>query len=258
MKIGLMVLTGVVMGSISLQASVATLTVTGWGTGVAGNSNISPYTGNYVDPNSIATNGIKLYCDDAADPSKGIGSTYNVTETSLLSVNSTDSRFYGLAANRTDSWAPWNDQVTLPTGTTLYEELAWLYQQMTDTTNGTILTDIQNAAWDLTNTASEFGDQTTAAALWIKEANLDAISQSAGSFNDGSGNGSVTLSTAVYANWYVIDGATGVSGSWQEFLSDSTLNHTGGQGGTPEPATFGLLAGALLAGGVYGRRKAKK
>jgi hypothetical protein len=251
MRIGL-ILIGALAGSLSLQASVATLTVTSFGSDTATNSSvlISPYTGNYVDPNSVATNGIKLYCDDSADASQGVGSKYDVTETSITSANATNSRFFGLGA-RSD-WAG----TALPTGTTLYEELAWLFQQMTDTANNTVLTDIQDAAWDLTNTTQAFSDHTAAADAWIKEANLYAVSNSktGTSFNDGSGT-SVTLSTAVYANWYVIDGTAGVSGSWQEFLSNSTLNNGGGQGGTPEPATFGLLGGALLIGGIYGKRR---
>jgi hypothetical protein len=260
-------LAGLLCAGVSLQAAT-TLSITNDGTN--GNAVISPYTGTLIEGSNTIT-GVKLFCDDALDYSPTAPSTaYNVVVSSITgSLSST--RFGSAAAAGTSSGIT-PSGFTMPTGTTLYDELAWIYTQMMATSVLSSQEALQVAAWSLTAPETNWlspakgvagiSGVDSAAQGWLTT--LKGLTLTTMQVN-GSGYTGVTFS-----NWDVIDDtsaagkATGGGGpscntgaGCQEFLA-----YTGGTGivttntaGTPEPATFGLFGSALLFGAMVARRR---
>src|SRR5581483_2872525 len=101
---------------------------------------MSPYTG-ALGPNANGTGGtsVQLFCDDFSDDSNyGTGWQVNVTTVDSADLSKTR---YGSA----------NANPAFPSGTTLYEEIAWLFTQ--SAAPGQTLANqdaIQEAVWDMT------------------------------------------------------------------------------------------------------------
>ncbi|HVW08179.1 MAG TPA: PEP-CTERM sorting domain-containing protein [Bryobacteraceae bacterium] len=248
------------------------------------------YDGSYaISPYSGTVNGtsVNLYCDDFNDTINFGQQNISVYSTALNADSSTLSAQtrYG-AANPSSTYTD--------SGSTLYEEMAWLATQMqyTGSTNDKA---IQEAIWQLTdapggssapnnsrynNGSASSGDDGTAqsAAKWIQDAQsyIDGFNATTGTSSWGYANHYANLDVS---DWYIItsvnsagctvgnDGPKGCSGSTtQEFLAYSTgglSTSTGNQNpppppGVPEPATFGLIGSGLVAGALVRRRKACK
>jgi hypothetical protein len=235
---GIITLIGALAACASLQASnivyLSSSTPSGFTAG--------PYSGTL---NGI---GIELFCDDAVDNAP-IGGSWTVDVTSIAGATS-NTRFGEQTTNVAGA--------TLPTGTALYEELAWLYTQLANTTpNSSYALGVQTAAWDLTSTDDP--NDGADAKIWMAAAQAD--------YNKTSGIPAVTVDSTIvtivdptYSNWMIltppagINDPTGGSGN-QEFLSYYDSTGSGGHSPTPEPATFGLAGVGLLAGGLFGRRR---
>jgi hypothetical protein len=272
-RIGIIVVAGALLGCASLEASYTQYTLY-----LPSNTP----TGNYPGPYTAALetlggpdtgNNIQLFCDDAAD-SAIVGSNWTVYSTVLSAIYtgsnaSLDNTRYGA-----DTTGPGDASVfsgaslTPPTGTQLYEELAWLFTQLAEAPvcanpcqPGTIAQGLQDAAWDLTSSNGPQNDNTDAV-IWLKAAAAD--------YNKTSGISAVSVdSTSVsiyvpnYADWNVATppGAVGLNsgGGTQEFLYFSTgSNYYNGPTPTPEPGTIGLLGGGLLVLGLLRRRGTKR
>lgn len=218
---------------------------------------ISPYSGT-VDGTSVS-----LYCDDFND-------TINFGQQNI-SVYSTGLNADSATLSAQTRYGADNPNASYASGTTLYEEMAWLATQMqyTGSTNDKA---IQEAIWQLTdapggataptyshnnNGSAGSGDTGTAqsAAKWI----ADAQNYIAG-FNTTTGTSSWGYSShyanLVVSDWYIItavnsagctvgshgatgcdpDGTAGTGSTTQEFLAYSPAGlstSTGGQ--TPPP-----------------------
>jgi hypothetical protein len=275
MKMRLVGVASLLFVAFSMQAST-TLTMTGYGSGLSDNGVlISPYTGN-LSVAGTSYNGINLYCDDAIDAAGSKNAAYTVNVTTLTSGNLSDTRFgtntsATISGNSPQGKGPTELAAagfsTPPVGTALYEDLAWLYTQMMQTSNNTQLTGLQEAAWDLTSNSGPQG-QSSAAEQWL--ALLKTLDTSTLQTKTGTLNG-VNYIGATFGDWLIIDD-TSAAGQYkgggtsscntgdgcQEFLayfSGGSGTVGGGSGGTPEPATFGLFGSALLFGIVYARRR---
>jgi hypothetical protein len=153
MKTRLILLSGVLAACASLQAATSyTLDFnqqnSGLTTDPSGGWQISPYSGiiggTYL--NGVYQSGgtsVKLYCDDFVDNVTYGAQNLPVYVTALTATGATlvdDTRYGDKNANS-----------TYPAGTALYEEMAWLATQMSDSgisTNNEIA--IQEAIWKLT------------------------------------------------------------------------------------------------------------
>lgn len=270
------------------QASVTETGVNGQKT-ENGSYYISPYTGtisSYSSSAGSANNGtetigngsVTLYCDDFNNDFSVGETATNENITAVVGAASYANTRFGSLTTASNNSA--NDggpaSYAVPTATALYEQLAWLYNELANATgNTTQMEAIQQAAFDITdpttvNSATGSGDNSTIksdASAWVTLAKTD---YSAGTLS-GTAQG-VALTTTNYANWFIVDSsststcnantcasaagnASETQGS-QEFLVYDGLV-SGGQvvQPTPEPATFGLMGIALLIGGYAGRRK---
>jgi hypothetical protein len=243
---------------------------------------ISPYTGTVNDST------VKLYCDDFNDNITWGQQNISVYSTALTATTNTafqqDTR-YGV--NNAS-----NAGLGYPSGTQLYEEMAWLATQMQNTT-GTHATGndiaIQEAIWALTNNSTvndglsphtystagtgTFGDN------GVQQSYLQWITDASSNYNKTGVTGYTDLTIG---NWYIItavasagctygsEGTLGCSGAGgtgagthgtgtvtQEFLAYSAnpIATSGGSNSTPEPASFLLIGSGLLVGGLFSRRR---
>ena len=226
---------------------------------------ISPYTG------TITTNGnqqsITLFCDDFHDEiTPGQSYTVNVTATNASTTNPLVNATAGSMANTRDGSA--NEAAGMPTGTTLYEELAWLTTQMMSS-GQTIGNEeaIQEAMWVMTddpnNAASPTSSPTASGATqtymqWMGDAAYEVTGGAQGSLTAGS------YLTPNYSNWLVlsVSGEGGQelgTGGVQELLAfNGPMSITSQNSSTPEPASFILLGSGLLIGAAIGRRRMGK
>ncbi len=280
MKTKLILISGVLLGASLQAATTYTLNfpssngytnVDGKYNGSSSNNiEIGPYTGGTINSQSM-TNG--LICDDFVDSS--ITGNQTVYQTNVASsAVAADTRF---GTTNPGGYGA---------GTQLYEEMAWLGQQMIQTGESTANIDaIQEAIWVMTYNGSlgttwapngSGTDITSTGATysysqWITDAEAD--------YNK---TGVAGFSNLQASDWFVVTDITaagctsGTSGStgcstlgtagtgnqYQEYL---TYNNNGGlpfgggsQVGTPEPASFFLIGSGLLAGGLFGRRRMKQ
>jgi hypothetical protein len=203
--------------------------------------------------------GVQLYCDDAIDTAP-IGGSWTVDVTSI--ANSTSNTRFGEAT--TNDWASTSDfpagttQAQLPTGIALYQELAWLFTQLATQTNPTIKQGIQDAAWDLTSTGGPT-DDVADAKIWIAAA-VNDYNKTSGIAPVSVDGTSVTVINPAYSNWLILTDPDSVNkptgGGNQEFLAYYNTSSPGDPpSAAPEPASFGLLGGGLLAFGTFATRK---
>ncbi len=164
---------------------------------------------------------------------------------------------------------PSQDGIALPTGTNIYQEVAWLMTQATHYTSGagagTTEDAIQDAIWNLTEgnapTNSNYHSSVSGSYnsslnpyLWATlAANATNLNSSVNLTYTTANAGSITLYAANYSTWEVIDqtsglGAVGTNGQYQELLTQVSA--------APEPGTFALLGGVLAAVAFRKRRKA--
>lgn len=232
----------------------------------------SPYTG------TLSGTAVQLFCDDAVDNAT-IGSSWSVYSTSLAASNSNtrfgeDSTAPGYATAFTDAGVP------APTGTTLYDELAWLFTQLVNnSSNSTIVTSIQNAAWDLTSATCETDAQGTCTGSGnpqLATNTLVWIAAAANDWNKTSGIAALSVDGTTasivnpnYSDWMIltapaaVNDPTGGSGQ-QEMLAyytstgDGATSQTQTQSATPEPATFCLFGLAFCGLAIYNRKRLAK
>lgn len=227
---------------------------------------VSPYTGTL---GSSTTNpqtnnpSVELFCDDFADHST-VNTSWSVNETlvSATGTGTADDRFSTTSGAPNSNNPTYNNATNYPTATTLYEQMAWLFTQMSDTgiSQGD-RDDIQEAVWEMTGTsgstptATQSG-ATKSAAQWISLAQTYY-------------NASLSTDTSAgyldpnYNLWYVVtdtaNATTKTTGTGnQEFLAYAGSSLTSVPtvvSSTPEPATFGLLGSALLFGAMLARRR---
>jgi hypothetical protein len=268
------------------QASVTETGVNGQKT-ENGSYYISPYTGtisSYSSSAGNANNGtenigngsVTLYCDDFNNDFSVGETATNENITAVVGAASyANTRFGGLTTVDVNTSDGGPGSYTVPTATALYEQLAWLYNELANATgNTTQMEAIQQAAFDIddpttVNSATGSGDSSTIksdASAWVTLAKTD---YSAGTLS-GTAQG-VALTTTNYANWFIVDssststcnantcasaaGNSSETQGSQEFLVYNGLVSGGQTVTTPEPATFGLMGIALLIGGYAGRRK---
>ncbi len=203
--------------------------------------------------------GVQLFCDDAIDTAP-IGGSWTVDVTSI--ANSTSNTRFGEAT--TNNWTstsyfpPGTTQAQLPTGAMLYQELAWLFTQLATQTNPTIKQGIQDAAWDLTSTGAP-SDDLADAKIWIAAA-VNDYSKTSGISPISVDGTSVVIVNPAYGNWMILTDVNSINkptgGGNQEFLAYyNTTNPGDPPSAAPEPASFGLLGGGLLAFGTFATRK---
>ena len=276
------------------QASVTETGVNGAET-PNGSYYISPYTGtiaSYSSGAGSANNGsdaigngsVTLYCDDFNNDFSINETVTNENITAVAGAASySNTRFGGLTTasnNSANDGGPASYSLggtALPDATVLYEQLAWLYNEMQNAAGNSVeLQALQQAAFDIddpTTVNSADGSATagsqlttlkTDASAWVTLAKSD---YSAATLS-GSANG-VALTTTTYADWFIVDssststctantcasaaGNSSETQGAQEFLVyDGPVKNLSA---TPEPATFGLMGIALLIGGYSGRRK---
>jgi len=274
MKAGILALFGVVVATISLQASnpcpsggATCIAIANGNNAVTGTAvtlttqtetvDLSPYTGTlYQTVSGVTTSSsLTLYCDD-------LNNTFPTGTDENVNVSSVTG---SLANARFDTQNPTgasgnlpNTTVPIPTGTTLYEEEAWLFTQIMNLPTGTgsiaNMTALTEAAWELTSNNLTTAEETNANP-WLTAA-YNAVT---GAGTNGSSVNSVTLHSATYADWFIMtdpNSANNDSSSGnQEFLAYSSGTAMTNQASTPEPATFWLLGSALLLGGAFLRRR---
>jgi hypothetical protein len=220
---------------------------------------ISPYGGAIgANQSGAGDAAAMLFCDDYSDDTYwGTGWQVNVTNV-------------GSAAAANSSTNPWQDtrfgsanaNTAFPTGTSLYEEMAWLFTQSTAPGQSALNQDaIGEAVWYMTDptgtpkaTASNTGGNLTY---------LQWISDAEAYYNKSAAQTPAQFMTVNYNDWYVLTdpaaaGNTGGTGL-QEILAyntSTTPDLTFGTA-TPEPDSMLLLGGGLLAAGLWGRRKRK-
>lgn len=261
------------------SAGTATLNFTdvthpGTSTSLSDNSNpnavseyIGPYTGNVN-----GTQAISLYCDDLND-NIGFPSTSTVNVTYLIGGDTRDSlsttRFAtGNSAASITVADHGNATVAMPTGTTLYEELVWLFTQLGTAAaagNTTLEKTIQEAAWTMTTPAGHTGDlindNANAAADWIWLATQDYALTNVTSVTVGSGAGQYvqTIVTPNYNSWFILDSSAAALNYGETAGQQELLAYNGNQVPTltPEPptSTFGFLGCGLLVAGILARRR---
>ncbi|MEP6715940.1 MAG: PEP-CTERM sorting domain-containing protein [Terriglobia bacterium] len=212
------------------------------------NTYLSPYSGaTGTSADESLDTPVKLFCDDFADHVTW-GSSWTANLTAVNAADLSNTR-YGSANNNT----------TYPTGTTLYEEMAWLFTQQTAPGQTPANVDqIQEAVWIMTGAP---GTTPTGAGV----ANINNWITAAQSYYLSDANQTPsTYEVADYSRWTVVTDTesagkpTGFGN--QEFLSYATSGgFTGnGPGRVPEPASFLLFGGGLLGIGLLRRRKPGK
>jgi len=224
---------------------------------------LSPYTGTLSQTVGATTtsSAITLYCDDLNNLIS-TGQQYNMNVTRLTPGASLANTQFDTANPAGSSGNLPGTSIPIPTGTTLYDEEAWLYTQMMDLSGGNLssanITALQEAAWELTSNNLTSAEENNANAWLTAAYNAVVNNQTAGSVNG------IAFQAASYSAWYVYtDPASADDASstgYQEFLAYS--GGGGGQGvitnglGTPEPSTFWLFGIALVAGAFLTRGKA--
>lgn len=209
-----------------------------------GSEPISPYAG------SLGGQAVTLFCDDFND-SVSIPATYQVNVTDVNSTNLSLTRFGST-----------NYNPAYPTGSALYEEMAWLFTQMMQpgqTTANQIA--IQEAVWHMT--ASTPGAVSTTS-LSNTGSNLTYLQWITDAENDY--NKTVSgFATPVYSNWMILTDVANASVKTlgtgnQELLAYYTtgvsITTNTANTATPEPGTTGTVAAGviLLAAGLNRRR----
>jgi hypothetical protein len=219
---------------------------------------ISPYGGAIgANQSGAGDAAAMLFCDDYSDD------TYWATG---WQVNVTNVGTAAAANPATDPWQETrfgsaNANTAFPTGTNLYEEMAWLFTQSTAPGQSALNQDaIGEAVWYMTDptgtpeaTASNTGSNLTYLA-WISDAEAY--------YNKSAAQTPTQFMTVNYNDWYVLTdpaaaGNTGGTGL-QEILAyytSATPGVTfGGASATPEPDSIFLIGGGLLAAGLWGRK----
>jgi hypothetical protein len=265
----------ILLGSVgALQASTS-FTFNSVGAGVNdGGEDISPYTG------TLGSSSVELFCDDFNDH-VAVGNNYQANVNYTNNATQTTQTASGARYSQSDYY-----NTSMPSGTTLYEEMAWLFTQM-EKAGQTSANDvgIQEAVWHMTSTstsqpATAVSGGTYSGATFDSDANTVAAATA-----DYTAGKSLTYAqwitlaqadyslvnsaflTPNYGGWMIITDATVYSGGhdgntsgygYQEFLAYNTSSGVP-LASSPEPATFGLIGGALLFGAMFAkRRKAEK
>jgi len=220
---------------------------------------ISPYGGSLgANSNYTGNAAAELYCDDFSD-SAYWNSGWLVNETNI-----------GAAAAANPSTDPWsntrfgasNANTAYPVGTTLYEEIAWLFTQGMQAGESTLNQDaIAEAVWLMTDPSGS--PEATASNTGSNLTYLEWIADAEDYYNKTAAQTPTQFTTVNYNDWYVLTapaaaGNTGGTGT-QEFLAYITTappeSSQGTMSPTPEPGTFLLLGAGLLAAGLWGQRK---
>lgn len=269
----------VMIGGASLASASTSFTFGNWSSNgtvtVSGNATpaIGPYTG------TLAGQTVQLYCDDFND-SVHTNDSYqvNLTKVSDITTSTSAVRFASLTKDQT-----WSGLV-VPSGTTIYTEIAWLLTQESQASSFGTKEAIQDAIWGLTanvtigstgNPDTNYATDTTGkhnnvlnpyfwASLATNKTYLNSTSNitytTAYASNAASSTSSITLFAADYTTWQVIDQATGlgVNGQtqYQELLTQTSSTNGVTVPGAPEPGTFLLFGGAIAAIGFRKFRKA--
>lgn len=237
-------------GSYAVSPYTGNLGITSYAGSATHNTDGSVNTGVTSVTGGIA-GGVQLFCDDFPDHAV-FGQTWNAQVTGVTSSDSTSLTRFGASNPNAFSY---------PAGTALYEELAWLFNQTANNNESAAnQIAIQEAVWHLTDapgatpTASSTNTGTNLTYLqWITAAAADSTIQA-----DGKSKVTAGFATATYSQWYVVTADNyKTAGSTQEFLA---YNAAGGITGTthsasPEPATFALFGGGLLAVGFFARKR---
>jgi hypothetical protein len=252
----------------------STMTVDGNTCGSSGNAGnnacyISPYTG------TLGGLAVSLYCDDFNNDI-GIGSTSTVAVTNLVggdtSNSSSTTRFATVndAANITVA-DHGNVTLAMPTGTVLYEELAWLFTQLgaqaqSASPNSAIEDSLAEAAWDMTTPASKNHVPTNYsndAKDWIWLASQDYNNTGNYSVTVGTGGSSFSLGIVNpnYSAWFILDDSSSALNAAETTGQQEQLAYYGNHvPSVPEPSAFGLagIGGVLLLGAVLTRSRRKQ
>jgi len=206
---------------------------------------ISPYSG------TLGGQAVTLFCDDFND-NVPVPSTYNVNITAPNASSLSNTRF-----------ATTNYNSAYPSGTVLYEEIAWLFTQMMAPGHSQANEiGIQEAVWHMTSSTptavattslSNTGSNLTYL-QWITDAQNDYNKTVSGFSTPNDGQWMILTDVANATTKTVGTGN-------QELFAYYTANNvptTSGASSTPEPGTITTLAigMALLVAGLQKRRRA--
>jgi hypothetical protein len=225
---------------------------------------ISPYTG------TLGGSAVTLYCDDFNNDIT-IGSTSTVSVTDLVGGDTSNSSSETRFATANDAASVTvadhgNAIVSMPTGTVLYEELAWLFTQLGEQAqsadpNTAIEDALQEAAWQMTTPSTKDNVPTAYSSDvddWIWLATQDYTNTSNYSVTAGTGAGAYTVNIVNpnYADWMILDGSNSALNAGETTGQQEQLAYYGNHiSSVPEPSAFGLvgIGSILLAGGILSR-----
>jgi hypothetical protein len=241
---------------------------------------ISPYSG------TVAGTTVQLFCDDFNDNINYGQQGVSVYSTALPAIGANASAdLQNLTRYGTASAS--NAGANYPSGTQLYDEMAWLATQMLSVSGTSASYNeiaIQEAIWTLTNdsavndglsprnqtaTQNGVGDAGGEQSYlqWITDASNDSTKGVTGYASLVTANWSIVTAVASSGCTVGSSGTTGCSTAGkpgtgtvtQEFLSYSggtpIINQGGSSPSTPEPASFLLIGSGLLAGAMFGHRR---
>ena len=252
MRIHLLAIAGLLgLSASAFGYSTASLIVSGQAAGntLTDGSAISPYSGTLG-----GTTAVTLFCADDNNTFNW-NTTYSYNYEAVNAADISPARLDAAGSNT--SVKPAGVTANLPSGTQLYEEIAWPYTQMMQLgASDQNRVSIQEAVWHMSDTNST-PPSTYAAASGSIKAYSDWINLAQTDYN----KSAVGYVSPNYSNWYIftdvngncVSGTQGCGGS-QEFVGfmGATVPTS-----TPEPASFILVGTGLLAAGVAGRRRVK-
>ena len=231
------------------------------GTSVAtldGGVDISPYTG------ILGGIPVTLYCDDFNNDIV-IGSTSAVTITNLVggntSNNSSLTRFatanYAASVTVADHA---NALVPMPAGTTLYDEMAWLFTQLgaqagSSSPNTGIEAALQEAAWEMSTPSGNNHVPTTYSNdakdwIWLATQNYTRTNQYSVTVGAGTAQDpfyTVNIVNPNYAAWMILDDSNSALNAAETTGQQEQMAYYGSVVATnPEPATWGICGIGIL------------
>lgn len=230
---------------------------------------ISPYTG------TLGGAAVTLYCDDFNNDII-IGSTSTVSVTDLVGGDTSNSNSQTRFATADDAGSVTvadhgNAVVTMPSGTILYEELAWLYTQLgvqaeASRPNTAIEDAIQEAAWQMTTPASNDGVPTAYSNdvddwIWLAQQDYSKTNNYSVTVGTGTGQYSLSIVDPNYSAWMILDGPNSALNAAETTGQQEQLAYYGNVvPSVPEPSAFGLagIGSALLLGAIFTRSRRKR
>jgi len=191
---------------------------------------------NAIGPYQLTTSigNLTVTCLDIALETGSSTTPYNAYQTTAFQ-----------AANTTET------QTYTPGTTLLYEQEAYLFSQLLTASNTTTQAEIQDAIWALANSSFH---STLNSHNVIGNSDYTQAHGALAYYNSVTGMSQTQLQNAVDQNDYVILSQVPGSGPQGSNNQEFIYYNPDGPSPSPEPASIGLMGGALLVFGVFGRR----